>query len=153
MGRNTQKKGRRASTYRSIENLALWIMDICKKVPKCEPFKSQVKRINDEFVDALACCEDANDTPVLEEKLELIKIMRWHLKNTKVVVRLWHQYSLRNTDIKKILSEKQIAHYLEESALLGLRVKGWTNSILVKQKQGFKLDPQKEENVKSNNEQ
>lgn len=149
MGRHTQKKGRRASTYRSIENLALWIMDICKKAPDFEPFKSQVKRINDEFVDALACCEDANDTPVLDEKLELIRIMRFHLKNTKIVVRLWHQYSLKNKDMKKILTEKQIAHYLEKTALLGLRIKGWTNSILIKKEQGFKLDPQKEENVES----
>lgn len=147
MGRNTPKQGRRASTYRCIENLALWVMDISKKVPKQEPFKSQIKRVNDEFVDALACCESANSTPELGEKLELIKIMRWHLENAKIVIRLWHQYSLRNTDIRKILTEQQIAHYLEESAKLGLKITGWTNSILIKQQQGLTSDPQAQEGI------
>lgn len=140
MGRSTPKQGRRASTYRCIENLELWVMDICKNAPECEPFRSQVKRINDEFVDALACCESANDTPELDEKIELIKIMRWHLENARIVIRLWHQYSLRNTDVKKILSDKQMAHYLVENAQLGLKITGWTNSILIKKQQGFTSD-------------
>lgn len=83
-------------------------MDISGKTPKVEPFISQTKRVTDELENALATCQYADDEKVLEEKMKLINIMCYHLTSAKVVIRLWHQYSLRHTEIRKIIDEKQI---------------------------------------------
>ena len=108
MSRSTPRKSRKSSIYRHIENITLWVMDISGKTPKVEPFISQTKRVTDELENALATCQYADDEKVLEEKMKLINIMCYHLTSAKVVIRLWHQYSLRHTEIRKIIDEKQI---------------------------------------------
>ena len=130
MSRSTPRKSRKSSIYRHIENITLWVMDISGKTPKVEPFISQTKRVTDELENALATCQYADDEKVLEEKMKLINIMCYHLTSAKVVIRLWHQYSLRHTEIRKIIDEKQISFYLVECARLGLKINSWRNHVL-----------------------
>ena len=66
-----------------------------------------------------------------DDKLELIHLMKHHLRNAYTVIRLWHEYSKSHNEIATIVDDKQMAYFLTETEKIYRWTSGWTNGIRI----------------------
>lgn len=121
-------KPSQSSLYREIENLMLWFIPVGNNIPKDFAVRKLGERMQNEMLDALTACALALQTSELSQRLDLINLVRLHITNVQSVSRVLVEYSSREGNIKRVISQKQRAALLVMMSTIGNQIARWAKS-------------------------
>ena len=100
-------KPQQSSIYRDLENLALWFIPVCGRVPNQFGLRVNAERVVNEINNALTVCALALQEADIKTKLDLINTLVVHLTTIKSVVKLLVEWSNSGTPTARIISQGQ----------------------------------------------
>lgn len=118
-------KVRQSSLYREIENLLLWFIPIGNNIPKDFALRKLGERMQNEMLDALTACSLALQTSDLNQRLELISLVRFHITHVQSITRLFVEYSSSKGNTKRVISQSQRATLLIMMSSIGSQISKW----------------------------
>lgn len=121
-------KAAQSSIYREIENLILWFIPIGNKIPKDFALRKLGERMLDEMTDALTACNLALQTRELHQRLELINLVKLHLTTVQSVSKVMVEFSSREGNTRRIISQKQRAALMKMMTAIGCQLARWAKS-------------------------
>ncbi len=121
-------KASQSSLYREIENLMLWFIPIGNNIPKDFALRELGKRMLDEITDSLTACNLALQTKDLNNRLELINLIRLHMTSVQTISKVLVEFSSREGNVKRVISQKQRASMLVMMTSIGSQIARWTKS-------------------------
>lgn len=121
-------KASQSSLYREIENLLLWFIPVGNNIPKDFALRKLGERMLDEMTDALTACNLALQTQELGRRLELIKLVRLHMTTVQSVSKVFVEFSSREGNIRRIISQKQRAALMKMMTVIGNQTARWVSS-------------------------
>ena len=121
-------KASQSSLYREIENLMLWFIPIGNNIPKDFALRELGKRMLDEITDSLTACNLALQTKDLNNRLELINLIRLHMTSVQTISKVLVEFSSREGNAKRIISKKQRASMLVMMTSIGSQIARWAKS-------------------------
>lgn len=121
-------KASQSSLYREIENLLLWFIPVGNNIPKDFALRKLGERMLDEMTDALTACNLALQTQELGRRLELIKLVRLHMTTVQSVSKVFVEFSSREGNIRRIISQKQRAALMKMMTVIGNQTARWASS-------------------------
>lgn len=121
-------KATQSSLYREIENLILWFIPIGNNIPKDFALRCLGKRMLNDMNDALTACNLAYQSQDLSQRLELINLVKLHITSVQSISKVLVEFSSREGNAKRIISQKQRANMLVMMTSIGNQIARWANS-------------------------
>lgn len=121
-------KASQSSLYREIENLMLWFIPIGNNIPKDFALRELGKRMLDEITDSLTACNLALQAKDLNNRLELINLIRLHMTSVQTISKVLVEFSSREGNAKRVISQKQRASMLVMMTSIGSQIARWAKS-------------------------
>lgn len=121
-------KASQSSLYREIENLILWFIPIGNNFPKDFALRNLGERMLNEMLDALTSCNLALQTSDINQRLELISLVKFHITTVQSISKVLIEFSSREGNIKRVISQKQRAAFLVMMTSIGSQLARWNNS-------------------------
>ena len=121
-------KATQSSLYREIENLILWFIPIGNNIPKDFALRSLGERMLNEMTDSLTACNLALQTKDLAHRLELINLVKLHMTTVQSISKVFVEYSSREGNVRRIISQKQRAAMLVSMTNIGSQIARWAKS-------------------------
>lgn len=121
-------KATNSSIYREIENLLLWFIPIGNNFPKDFALRQLGERMLNELTDALTAVALALQTQELSQRLELINLVKLHITTVQSISKVLVEYSSREGNVKRIISQKQRASLLASMTTIGGQLARWAKS-------------------------
>ena len=121
-------KATKSSVYREIENLLLWFIPIGNNIPKDFALRGLGERMLNELLDALTACNLALQCKDLQHRLELINIVKLHITTVQSISKVLVEYSSREGNVRRIISQKQRASMLVSMTSIGSQLSKWAKS-------------------------
>lgn len=121
-------KATNSSIYREIENLLLWFIPIGNNFPKDFALRQLGERMLNELTDALTAVALALQTQELSQRLELINLVKLHITTVQSISKVLVEYSSREGNVKRIISQKQCASLLASMTTIGGQLARWAKS-------------------------
>lgn len=118
-----------APLYHDLEELDLWAMEMCDRLPK-GMFSVQHRGIEllHEITEAKTACDMAYQTTNLEERMELLAALTYHLTNVKSVTKILYLWSSRTGQTVRLISIKQHGAQLQIMTKIGSQLGRWMKS-------------------------
>lgn len=121
-------KATNSSIYREIENLLLWFIPIGNNFPKDFALRQLGERMLNELTDALTAVALALQTQELSQRLELINLVKLHITTVQSISKVLVEYSSREGNVKRIISQKQRVSLLASMTTIGGQLARWAKS-------------------------
>lgn len=121
-------KASQSSLYREIENLMIWFIPVGNNIPKDFALRQLGERMLNEMTDALTACNLALQTKDLGQRLELINLVKLHMTTVQSVSKVFVEFSSREGNVRRIISQKQRAALIKMMASIGSQIARWANS-------------------------
>lgn len=121
-------KATNSSIYREIENLLLWFIPVGNNFPKDFALRQLGERMLNELTDALTAVALALQTQELSQRLELINLVKLHITTAQSISKVLVEYSSREGNVKRIISQKQRASLLASMTTIGGQLARWAKS-------------------------
>lgn len=121
-------KASQSSVYRELENLLLWFIPVGNNFPKDFALRGLGERMLNELTDSLTACALALKTQDLSQRLELINLTKLHIATVQSISRVLVEYSSREGNTKRIISQKQRAALLVSMTSIGGQLARWAKS-------------------------
>ena len=121
-------KATQSSLYREIENLILWFIPVGNNIPKDFALRQLGERMLNEMMDALTACNLAYQSTDLNHRLELINLVKLHMTTVQSVSKVFIEYSSREGNLRRVISQKQRAAMLVMMTSIGNQIARWANS-------------------------
>lgn len=121
-------KATNSSIYREIENLLLWFIPVGNNFPKDFALRQLGERMLNELTDALTAVALALQTQELSQRLELINLVKLHITTVQSISKVLVEYSSREGNVKRIISQKQRASLLASMTTIGGQLARWAKS-------------------------
>ena len=122
------KATKKSSVYRELENLLLWFIPIGNNFPKDFALRQLGERMLNELADALTACNLALQTEGLEQRLELINLVKLHIVTAQSISKVLIEYSSREGNKSRIISQKQRAAFILAMTSIGSQLARWAKS-------------------------
>lgn len=122
------KATKKSSVYRELENLLLWFIPIGNNFPKDFALRQLGERMLNELADALTACNLALQTEGLEQRLELINLVKLHIVTAQSISKVLIEYSSREGNKNRIISQKQRAAFILAMTSIGSQLARWAKS-------------------------
>ena len=106
----------------------LWFIPIGNNIPKDFAFRELGKRMLDEITDSLTACNLALQTKDLNNRLELINLIRLHMTSVQTISKVFVEFSSREGKAKRVISQKQRASMLVMMTSIGSQIARWAKS-------------------------
>ena len=121
-------KASQSSLYRELENLMLWFIPVGNNIPKDFALRNLGERLQNELLDAMTACSLALQTPDLPQRLELINLVKLHITAVQGITRIFVEFSSREGNKKRVISQKQRVALFKEMAAIGGQISRWAKS-------------------------
>lgn len=121
-------KASQSSVYRELENLLLWFIPVGNNFPKDFALRGLGERMLNELTDSLTACALALKTQDLSQCLELINLTKLHITTVQSISKVLVEYSSREGNTKRIISQKQRAALLVSMTSIGGQLARWAKS-------------------------
>lgn len=121
-------KASQSSLYRELENLLLWFIPVGNNFPKDFALRSLGERMLNELSDSLTACALALKTQDLSQRLELINLVELHITSVQSISKVLVEFSSREGNVKRIISQKQRATLLKAMCSIGNQLARWGKS-------------------------
>lgn len=121
-------KASQSSVYRELENLLLWFIPVGNNFPKDFALRGLGERMLNDLTDSLTACALALKTQDLSQRLELINLTKLHVTTVQSISRVLVEYSSREGNTKRIISQKQRAALLVSMTSIGSQLARWAKS-------------------------
>lgn len=121
-------KASQSSLYRELENLMLWFIPVGNNIPKDFALRNLGERLQNELLDAMTACSLALQTPDLPQRLELINLVKLHITAVQSITKVFIEFSSREGNVKRVISQKQRVALLKEMAVIGNQIARWAKS-------------------------
>lgn len=121
-------KASQSSLYRELENLMLWFIPVGNNIPKDFALRNLGERLQNELLDAMTACSLALQTPDLPQRLELINLVKLHITAVQSITKVFIEFSSREGNVKRVISQKQRVDLLKEMAAIGNQIARWAKS-------------------------
>lgn len=121
-------KPSKSSLYREIENLIIWFIPIGNNIPKDFALRKLGERMLNDLLDALNATALALQTQDLQQRLELINLVKLHITSAQSISKVLVEYSSRDSSKARIISQKQRAALLASMTSIGTQLAKWGNS-------------------------
>lgn len=121
-------KASQSSLYRELENLMLWFIPVGNNIPKDFALRNLGERLQNELLDAMTACSLALQTPDLPQRLELINLVKLHITAVQSITKVFVEFSSREGNVKRVISQKQRVPLLKEMAAIGNQIARWAKS-------------------------
>lgn len=121
-------KASQSSLYRELENLMLWFIPVGNNIPKDFALRNLGERLQNELLDAMTACSLALQTPDLPQRLELINLVKLHITAVQGITRIFVEFSSREGNKKRVISQKQRVALFKEMAAIGSQISRWAKS-------------------------
>ena len=121
-------KASQSSLYRELENLMLWFIPVWNNIPKDFALRNLGERLQNELLDAMTACSLALQTPDLPQRLELINLVKLHITAVQSITKVFVEFSSREGNVKRVISQKQRVALLKEMAAIGNQIARWAKS-------------------------
>lgn len=121
-------KASQSSLYREIENLMIWFIPIGNNIPKDFALRELGGRMLNEITDSLTACSLALQTSDLNNRLELINLVRLHMTTVQTLSKVMVEFSSREGNIRRIISPKQRASMMVMMTSIGSQIARWAKS-------------------------
>ena len=121
-------KASQSSLYRELENLMLWFIPVGNNIPKDFALRNLGERLQNELLDAMTACSLALQTPDLPQRLEIINVVKLHITAVQGITRIFVEFSSREGNKKRVISQKQRVALFKEMAAIGSQISRWAKS-------------------------
>lgn len=121
-------KASQSSLYRELENLMLWFIPVGNNIPKDFALRNLGERFQCELLDAMTACSLALQTPDKVQRLELINLVKLHVTALQSITKLFVEYSSREGNIRRIISQKQRVALLKSMSVIGNQIARWASA-------------------------
>lgn len=118
----------KSSVYRELENLLLWFIPVGNNFPKDFALRGLGERMLNELMDSLTACALALKTQDLSQRLELINLTKLHITTVQSISKVLVEYSSREGNVKRLISQKQRAALLVSMTSIGSQLARWAKS-------------------------
>lgn len=130
-------KATQSSLYREIENLLLWFIPVGNNIPKDFSLRALGERMQNEMIDALTACSLALQASDLQQRLELISLIRLHITNVQGISKVLIEFSSREGNKRRVISQSQRAKYFVMVASICNQITRWMQSTQQKQQEAL----------------
>ena len=124
-------KASQSSLYRELENLMLWFIPVGNNIPKDFALRNLGERFQCELLDAMTACSLALQTPDKVQRLELINLVKLHVTALQSITKLFVEYSSREGNIRRIISQKQRVALLKSMSVIGNQIARWASATRI----------------------
>ena len=124
-------KASQSSLYRELENLMLWFIPVGNNIPKDFASRNLGERFQCELLDAMTACSLALQTPDKVQRLELINLVKLHVTALQSITKLFVEYSSREGNIRRIISQKQRVALLKSMSVIGNQIARWASATQI----------------------
>ncbi len=124
-------KASQSSLYRELENLMLWFIPVGNNIPKDFALRNLGERFQCELLDAMTACSLALQTPDKVQRLELINLVKLHVTALQSITKLFVEYSSREGNIRRIISQKHRVALLKSMSVIGNQIARWASATQI----------------------